>query len=76
MTYDPATRPTMYFIGVTTAKSSIMKVFPAWTRHLGLDAVLKGIDFAPNADPAAYRVLGPSPHSALNAGWRSSTPSS
>lgn len=56
MTYDPATRPTMYFIGVTTAKSSIMKVFPAWARHLGLDAVLKGIDFAPNADPAAYRA--------------------
>ena len=27
-------------------------------------------------DPAAYRVLGPSPHAALNAGWRSSTPSS
>lgn len=55
MTYDAATRRTMYFIGVTTGKSSIMKVFPAWADHLGLDAVMKGIDFAPNSDPAAYR---------------------
>jgi shikimate 5-dehydrogenase len=54
--YQPATRPTFYFIGVTTAKSSIMRVFPAWARHLGLnDAVLKGIDFPLHADPAAYR---------------------
>lgn len=54
--YEAATRPTFYFIGVTTAKSSIMRVFPAWARHLGLtDAVLKGIDFPLHADPAAYR---------------------
>ncbi|WP_127144359.1 shikimate dehydrogenase family protein [Pelagibacterium montanilacus] len=54
--YTPADRPTFYFIGVTTAKSSIMKVFPAWAEHLGLeDAQIKGIDFAPHADPAAYR---------------------
>ena len=52
----PATAPTLYFIGVTTGKSSIMKVFPAWARHLGLkDAVIKGIDFPLHADPAAYR---------------------
>lgn len=55
MTYAAATRRTMYFIGVTTGKSSIMKVFPAWSAHLGLDAVMKGIDFAPNSEPAAYR---------------------
>ncbi len=55
MAYAPATRRTMYFIGVTTGKSSIMKVFPAWSAHLGLDAEMKGIDFAPNSDPAAYR---------------------
>lgn len=54
--YQPAIQPTFYFIGVTTAKSSIMRVFPAWARHLGLkDAVLKGIDFPLHADPAAYR---------------------
>lgn len=55
MPYSPATRRTMYFIGVTTGKSSIMRVFPAWAAHLGLDAVMSGIDFAPNSDPAAYR---------------------
>ncbi|MFO1067632.1 MAG: hypothetical protein U1E14_03825 [Geminicoccaceae bacterium] len=55
MPYAPATRRTMYFIGVTTAKSSIMRVFPRWAEHLGLDAVMRGIDFPPNAEPAAYR---------------------
>ena len=55
MNYVPASRRTMYFIGVTTQKSSILKVFPAWSDHLGLDAAMKGIDFAPNADPALYR---------------------
>ena len=55
-TYRPATQPTLYFIGVTTTKSSIMRVFPAWAEHLGLkDAVIKGIDFPLHADPAAYR---------------------
>jgi shikimate 5-dehydrogenase len=34
--YQPATQPTLYFIGVTTGKSSIMKVFPAWAEYLGL----------------------------------------
>jgi shikimate 5-dehydrogenase len=54
--YQPARQPTFYFIGVTTAKSSIMQVFPAWARYLGLDgAVIKGIDFPLHADPAAYR---------------------
>ncbi|MGH6862330.1 MAG: shikimate dehydrogenase, partial [Phyllobacterium sp.] len=54
--YAPATRPTLYFIGVTTGKSSIMKVFPEWARYLGLDnAAIKGIDFKLHDDPAAYR---------------------
>jgi shikimate 5-dehydrogenase len=54
--YQPATKPTLYFIGVTTGKSSIMKVFPAWAEFLGLkDAVIKGIDFKLHDDPAAYR---------------------
>ena len=44
--YVPATQPTIYFIGVTTGSSSIMKVFPKWAKALGLnDAVIKGIDF-------------------------------
>ncbi len=55
--YRPATQPTLYFVGVTTAKSSIMKVFPAWAQHLGLkDAVIKGIDFAPHAPASGYRA--------------------
>ncbi|MBY3465830.1 shikimate dehydrogenase [Rhizobium laguerreae] len=54
--YAPATRPTLYFIGVTTGKSSIMKVFPAWADHLGLkDAGIRGIDFPLHAEPEAYR---------------------
>jgi shikimate 5-dehydrogenase len=52
----PAVRPTLHFIGVTTDQSSIMRVFPAWAKHLGLhDAAITGIDFPLHADPAAYR---------------------
>lgn len=54
--YQPATQPTLYFIGVTTGKSSIMKVFPAWAEYLGLkDAVIRGIDFKLHDEPEAYR---------------------
>ncbi|OBZ95651.1 shikimate dehydrogenase [Pararhizobium polonicum] len=54
--YTPANRPTLYFIGVTTGKSSIMKVFPAWAASLGLtDAAIKGIDFPLHANADAYR---------------------
>lgn len=34
--YEKATAPTLYFIGVTTGQSSIMKVFPKWAEALGL----------------------------------------
>lgn len=55
--YQPANQPTLYFIGVTTAKSSIMKVFPAWAEYLGLKgAAIKGIDFKLHDHPAAYRA--------------------
>ena len=53
--YIPADQPTMYFIGVTTSKSSIMKVFPAWAEHLKLNAEIKGFDFPPNDAPEQYR---------------------
>ncbi|MGX2958424.1 shikimate dehydrogenase family protein [Peribacillus sp. JNUCC 23] len=53
---EKATQPTMYFIGVTTTKSSIMKLFPLWAEALGLEkAVLKGIDIDIHADPQVYR---------------------
>lgn len=55
--YIPADRPTMYFIGVTTGSSSIMKVFPEWAKALGLDAVIKGFDFQPNDRPDNYRQV-------------------
>ncbi|MBB3000442.1 MAG: shikimate dehydrogenase [Paraburkholderia tropica] len=56
MSYTAATRPTFYFIGVTTAQSSIMRVFPEWARHLGLgDVEMKGIDFPLHASREAYR---------------------
>lgn len=51
----PAARPTLTFIGVTTGASSIMKVFPAWARHWGLDADIRGLDLPLGAEPGAYR---------------------
>src|SRR5690625_4297655 len=51
---NKAYKPTMYFIGVTTRQSSIMKLFPLWAKHLGLDAVLKGIDIEIRADDKRY----------------------
>jgi shikimate 5-dehydrogenase len=54
--YTPARQPTLYFFGVTTGKSSIMRVFPAWARHLGLqDAAVAGLDFVPHDRPERYR---------------------
>jgi shikimate 5-dehydrogenase len=54
--YIRAEKRTIYFIGVTTAKSSIMRVFPEWARCLGLgDCVIKGLDFVPHDQPANYR---------------------
>ena len=48
--------PTLYFIGVSTAKSSIMKVFPQWARYLNLgDCAIQGIDFVPHDTPGNYR---------------------
>ena len=56
MSYSPATRPTFYFIGVTTGQSSIMKVFPVWAEYLDLGVVeIKGIDFPVQDKPENYR---------------------
>ncbi len=55
-TYQPADKPTMYFIGVTTGKSSIMKVFPEWAKYLKAgDCRIRGIDFVQHDEPARYR---------------------
>jgi shikimate 5-dehydrogenase len=56
--YDIVTKsvPTFYFIGVTTGKSSIMKVFPLWAKELGRpDVVIEGVDLKPHDEVEAYR---------------------
>lgn len=54
--YPPAVKPTIYFIGMTTGKSSIMRVFPRWAEYLGLgDVAIQGIDCRWRDDPAVYR---------------------
>jgi shikimate 5-dehydrogenase len=50
------TEPTFYFIGVTTAQSSIMKVFPLWASELGCpEVMIEGVDLAIHDRPEAYR---------------------
>jgi shikimate dehydrogenase len=51
------TVPTFYFIGVTTARSSIRKVFPLWMAELGRpEIVLEGVDLKIHDSPEAYRA--------------------
>jgi shikimate 5-dehydrogenase len=46
----------MYFIGVTTHQSSIMKVFPRWAEFLGLgDVAIQGMNFRWHDEPENYR---------------------
>jgi len=46
------------FVGVTTGKSAIMRVFPAWAEHLGLaDVVMSGHDLPLHAERTRYREL-------------------
>jgi len=48
--------PTFYFIGVTTRKSSIMKVFPLWMKVLGREeVVMEGVDCKIHDAPEVYR---------------------
>lgn len=49
--------PTLYFIGVTTTKSSIMKVFPKWSDILGLGAQIVGYDAEIHAPDEVYRRI-------------------
>lgn len=56
--FEPANKPTMYFIGVTTGKSSIMKVFPKWADYLKFgDVQIKGIDCKVHDDAPTYRNI-------------------
>ena len=48
--------PTFYFIGVTTGKSSMRKIFPLWAAALGRpEVVLEGTDLKLHDRPEAYR---------------------
>ena len=58
--YDLVTQsqPTFYFIGVTTASSSIMRVFPLWMKALGRpDVQIVGVDYKIHDAPAVYRSV-------------------
>ena len=46
------------FVGVTTAKSAIMRIFPAWVEHLGVGPVgISGCDLPLHAPPERYREV-------------------
>jgi shikimate 5-dehydrogenase len=56
--YRPAEKPTMYFIGVTTSKSSINQIFPLWAKSIDIGSCqLKGIDFQLHDKPENYREV-------------------
>jgi shikimate 5-dehydrogenase len=58
MSYDIIARkaPTFYFIGVTTGKSAMMRLFPLWARELGRpEVVITGIDLRLHDERDAYR---------------------
>jgi len=56
--FRPTEQPTFYFVGVTTGKSSIMKVFPEWARYLKLgDCPIRGIDCKHHDEPEVYRKV-------------------
>ncbi len=54
---EPRRVPTLYFVGVTTAQSSIMKVFPKWSDILGLGAEIVGYDAPIHAPDEVYRAI-------------------
>jgi shikimate 5-dehydrogenase len=55
-TLSPAREPTLYFIGVTTGKSSILSIFPKWAATLGLGACrIAGVDLPLHAPAEEYR---------------------
>jgi len=53
----PGCRRTFVFVGVTTGRSSIRRIFPRWTEILGLpEILLEGIDHPLHDSTAAYRA--------------------
>jgi len=55
---EKKSKPTFYFIGVTTKKSSIMKLFPLWMEKLGRpEVVMEGVDLKIHDDSENYRNI-------------------
>ena len=54
---EKATQRTLYFIGVTTTKSSIMKLYPLWAEPGDRGYGDQGIDIEIHADPQVYRKV-------------------
>jgi len=56
--YRDQDMPTFYFFGVSTAQSSIMRVFPEWVKYLDVgECRLQGIDFKRHDKPEVYRQV-------------------
>jgi shikimate 5-dehydrogenase len=56
--FNTLKKPTFYFIGVTTASSSIMRVFPIWMKALKLpDVEIRGYDIELNGPREEYRTI-------------------
>jgi shikimate 5-dehydrogenase len=55
--WSPRQQRTMYFIGMTTAQSSIMHIFPRWVALWDLDARLEGYDAPLHASAETYRAI-------------------
>jgi shikimate dehydrogenase len=58
---SPARRPTIYFVGVSSAQSTITRIFPRWAQLLGLGgeegAELVGIDLPLETSRDDYRQI-------------------
>jgi shikimate 5-dehydrogenase len=50
-------KPSMYFIGVSTGSSSMLKLFPHWAEVLGIEAQLIGYDLSLDAPREEYRRI-------------------
>jgi len=53
-----AKKPTFFYIGVSTTKSSIMRVFPKWAEFLGIGGTpIVGINCKLHDEPKVYRKI-------------------
>src|SRR4051812_37838363 len=58
MSIETKTVPTVYFIGVTTGQSAMVKIFPQWMAALGRpEIVLEGYDCKIHDEPERYQQI-------------------